>query len=400
VFVEDFGMFDLRAIQQALQDQQLDAWLLYDFRGLNVLARRVVTLPADAMLSRRWFYNIPAQGEPRKLIHRIEPHALDVAPGAGETYLRWQELEAGVGRLVAGRRRIAMEYVPRNANPYVSRVDAGTIELVRSFGVEVVPSGDLIQMFEACWDDEQWQMHLEAAKHTRSAYDVAFGFIADRVRTNGSVRETEVQRCILDHFAAHKLVADHAPICAVGPHSGDPHYEPGPNSDAPIRSGDFVLIDLWAKLDQPRAVYSDLTKTGFVGKDVPPRYSDIFRIVARARDAAIERVRTAFKTKEALQGWQVDQAARDVIEQAGYGAAFCHRTGHSIGQETHGNGANMDNLETHETRRVLPRTCFSIEPGIYLPDFGVRSEVNVFIDRQGQVHVTGGEPQQAIVPVV
>jgi Xaa-Pro aminopeptidase len=393
-------VFDLRAIQQALQDQQLDGWLLYDFRGLNVLARRVVALPPDAMLSRRWFYFIPAQGEPQKLVHRIEPHALDVVPGPAQTYLRWQELEAGVAALVAGKRRIAMEYVPRNANPYVSRVDAGTIELVRANGVEIVPSGDLIQMFEACWDDEQWQMHLEAAKHTRSAYDVAFSFIGDRVRKNGSVRETEVQRCILDHFAAHKLVADHPPICAVGPHSGDPHYEPGPNSDAPISPGDFVLIDLWAKLDKPRSVYSDLTWTCFVGKDVPPKYEEVFRIVARARDAAIDRVRSAFKNKEALQGWQVDQAARDVIDKAGYGAAFCHRTGHSIGQETHGNGANMDNLETHETRRVLPRTCFSVEPGIYLPEFGVRSEVNVFVDAGEQVHVTGGEPQQAIVPIV
>jgi Xaa-Pro aminopeptidase len=393
-------MFDLRAIQQALQDQQLDGWLLYDFRGLNVLARRVVALPADAMLSRRWFYFIPAQGEPRKLVHRIEPHALDVVPGPAQTYLRWQELEAGVAALVAGKRRVAMEYVPRNANPYVSRVDAGTVELVRASGVEIVPSGDLIQMFEACWDDEQWQMHLEAAKHTSSAYDVAFAFIADRVRKNGSVRETEVQRCILDHFAAHKVVTDHPPICAVGPHSGDPHYEPGPNSDGPIRGGDFVLIDLWAKVDRPRAVYSDLTWTCFVGKDVPSRYQEIFQIVARARDAAISRVQTAFKDKEPLQGWQVDQAARDVIDQAGYGAAFCHRTGHSIGQETHGNGANMDNLETHETRRVLPRTCFSIEPGIYLPEFGVRSEVNVFIDAGGQVHVTGGEPQRAIVSIV
>jgi Xaa-Pro aminopeptidase len=397
-------MFDLRAIQQALQDQQLDGWLLYDFRGLNVLARRIVALPEDSMLTRRWFYFIPARGEPHKLVHRIEPHALDVVPGPARTYLRWQELEAEVAALLAGKRgqgerRVAMEYVPRNANPYVSRVDAGTVELVRSCGVEIVPSGDLIQLFEACWDDEQWEMHLEAAKHTHSAYDVAFHFIADRVRKNGSVRETEVQHCIMEHFANHKLVTDHPPICAVGPHSGDPHYAPGPDSDAPIHPGDFVLIDLWAKLDRPRAVYSDLTWTCFVGKDVPPRYTEIFAIVARARDAAIDRVRAAFKNKEVLQGWQVDQAARDVIEQAGYGAAFCHRTGHSIGQETHGNGANMDNLETHDTRRVLPRTCFSVEPGIYLPEFGVRSEVNVFVDAGGGVHVTGGEPQKAIVPV-
>jgi len=393
-------MFDLPAVQAALRNLGFDGWLLYDFRGLNVLARRVVGLPESQMLSRRWFYFVPADGEPRKLVHRIEPHALDHLPGPARPYLRWQELEAGVGQLVQGSRRVAMEYVPRNANPYVSRVDAGTVELVRSFGAEVVPSGDLVQLFEACWDDEQWAMHLEAAKHTRSAYDAAFAFIVDRVRANGVVHELEVQKRILDHFAAHKLVCDHPPIVAVGPHSGDPHYEPRPGPEGNIREGDFVLIDLWAKLDRPRAVYSDLTWTAFVGKQVPAKYEQVFQIVARARDAAIDRVRSAFAGKEPLQGWQVDQAARDVIDQAGHGQYFCHRTGHSIGQETHGNGANMDNLETHEERRVLPRTCFSDEPGIYLPEFGVRSEVNVFVDRDGKVHVTGGAPQTAVVPLL
>ncbi|HVS39905.1 MAG TPA: M24 family metallopeptidase [Gemmataceae bacterium] len=404
------GLPQLSAIQSAIQQLGFDGWLLYDFRGLNVLARRVLGLPTDAMLSRRWFYFVPAQGEPRKLLHRIEPHALDHLPGAARSYLRWQELEAGVATLLGhglqtmpqqAARRVAMEYVPRNANPYVSRVDAGTIELVRSNGVEVVPSGDLVQLFEACWDEEQWAMHLEAAKHTNTAYDAAFGFIAERVRRNGAVRETEVQQRILDHFKQHSLFTDHPPIVGVGPHSGDPHYEPaaGPH-DTAMKEGDFVLIDLWAKLDRPRAVYSDLTRVGFIGKEVPAKYEEIFRIVARARDAAIDRVRTAYAKGEPLQGWQVDRAAREVIEKAGYGEAFCHRTGHSIGQETHGNGANMDDLETHEERRVLPRTCFSIEPGIYLPEFGVRSEVNVYIDKDRKVHVTGGEVQTAVYPIL
>jgi Xaa-Pro dipeptidase len=392
--------FDLPAVQSAIRQFGFDAWLLYDFRGLNILARRVIGLPEDGMLSRRWFYFIPADGEPRKLVHRIEPHALDTLPGCAQSYLRWQELEAGVAALVKGACRVAMEYVPRNANPYVSRVDAGTIELVRSFGIEVVPSGDLVQMFESCWDDEQWEMHLEAARHTRSAFDKAFAFIGAQVRLKGLVRETEVQRHILDHFAAQALTTDHPPIVAVGPHSGDPHYSPGPESDAPIRAGDFVLVDLWAKLDRPRAVYSDLTRTAFVGAEVPKRYQEVFRIVAAARDAGIAKVRKAFEEGRPLQGWEVDEATRAVIEQAGYGMAFCHRTGHSIGQETHGNGANMDNLETHDERRVLARTCFSIEPGIYLPEFGVRSEVNVYIDKHGKVHVTGGDPQTTITPIV
>src|SRR5438874_212491 len=393
-------MFDLSAVQNAIASLSLDGWLLYDFRGLNMLARRIIGLSDESMLSRRWFYFVPAKGEPCKLVHKIEPHALDELPGQAQTYLRWQELEAGVKSLVVGFKRVAMEYVPRNANPYVSRVDAGTVELVRSFGVEVLPSGDLVQMFEACWDDEQWAMHLEAAQHTRSAYDVAFGFIADRVRRQGSVRETEVQQCIMDHFQKHRLVPDHPPICAVGPHSGDPHYSPGRQSDGTIKEGEFVLIDLWAKLDRPRSVYSDLTWTGFVGKEVPDQYTKIFKIVARARDAAIAKVQEGFRARTPLQGWQVDQAARAVIDQAGYGQYFCHRTGHSIGQEVHGNGANMDSLETREERRVLPRTCFSIEPGIYLPEFGVRSEVNVYVDAKGTVHVTGGEPQTSVTALL
>jgi Xaa-Pro aminopeptidase len=392
-------MFDLAAVQGAIRQFGLDGWLLYDFRGLNILARRVVGLSDAQMLSRRWFYLVPAEGEPRKLVHRIEPHALDHVPGTAQQYLRWQELETGVGNLLRGVRRVAMEYVPRNANPYVSRVDAGTIELVRAQGAEVVPSGDLVQRFEACWDDEQWAMHQEAARHTRSAFDAAFAFIGERIGRAGSVRETEVQQRILDHFKAHNLIADHAPICAVGPHSGDPHYSPEPGHDGVIRKGDFVLIDLWGKLDRPRSVYSDLTWTAFVGEEVPARYTEIFRIVAAARDAAIERVRSAFQAQRVLQGWEVDQAARDVIDRAGHGAAFCHRTGHSIGQETHGNGANMDNLETREERRVQPRTCFSVEPGIYLPEFGVRSEVNVFVDAASTVHVTGGTPQTEIVRI-
>jgi len=393
-------MFDLAAVQRAIQDLGLDGWLLYDFRGLNVLARRVIGLDDRTMLSRRWFCFVPARGEPRKLVHRIEPHALDAVPGTAQSYLRWQELEASVGALVQGAKRVAMEYVPRNANPYVSRVDAGTIELVRSFGVEVVPSGDLVQLFEACWDDEQWAMHQEAARHTESAFRVAFAFIAQTVRQAGGVRETQVQKRIMDHFAEHHLITDHPPICAVGPHSGDPHYSPGPETDAMIRQGDFVLIDLWAKVDRPRSVYSDLTWTGFVGDKVPPRYGTIFQIVASGRDAAIRRVQDAFRQRTPLPGWQVDRAARDVIEQAGHGPAFCHRTGHSIGQETHGNGANMDDLETHDERRVLPRTCFSIEPGIYLPEFGVRSEVNVYIGADSTVHVTGGRPQAEVVPIL
>lgn len=393
-------MFDLPAVQKAIQSQGLDGWLLYDFRGSNVLAQRVVGLD-EKKLSRRWFYFVPAAGEPRKLAHAIEPASLDALPGAQKTiYRRWQELEAGVGKLLSGVRRIAMEYSPRNGNPYIGRVDAGTIELVRSLGVEVVSSGDLVQQFEATWDDEQEASHFAAAKVTDAAYGVAWNFIADCVNAGKAVTELDVQKRIMDHFAANKCTTYSPPIVGVGPHSGDPHYEPTSVTNTPIRSGDFVLVDLWAKLDKPRAVYSDLTRVGYVGREVPEKYVKIFNIVAAARDAGINCVRKAFAAKRPLTGAEVDDATRAVIDAAGYGDRFTHRTGHNIGQEVHGNGAHIDGLETRDDRRIMPRTCFSIEPGIYLPEFGVRSEVDVYIDKNGQVHVTGGEIQREIVRIV
>lgn len=393
-------MFPLNAIQQALRDLRIDGWLLYDFRSSNILAQRVLGMTPESAGTRRFFCLIPAEGKPRLLVHRIESNMLDHVDGVKTVYLRWQELEAGVGKLLAGLNRIAMEYSPRNANPYVSRVDAGTFELVRSFGVEVVSSGDLIQLFEAAWNDAQWQAHGDAEIHTVSAFDRAWKFIADEVRRAGTVSEKAVEQVILDHFAANNLTTYHPPIVAVGPNSGNPHYETGTGANTTIRENDFVLIDLWARLDTPDGVYSDLTRVGFVGSSVPPRYNDIFRIVAAARDAAIAAVQSAFAKGEPIAGWQVDRAARDVIEQAGFGDKFVHRTGHSIGRETHGNGANMDDLETHDDRRLLPRTCFSIEPGIYLEgEFGIRSEVNVFIDAEKKIHVTGGPVQTEVLPI-
>ena len=294
---------------------------------------------------------------------------------------------------------VAMEYSPNNGNPYVAKVDAGTVELVHPFGPKVVSSGDLIQLFEATWDDDQWRMHQQAVEITTSAYDMIWPFIASKTKNGGQTSECEVQAAILNHFETRGASTDHGPIVGVGPHSGDPHFEPDPAHDTPIKQGDFVLIDLWAKLNQPRSVYSDLTRVGFVGESVPSVYADIFAIVARARDAAIATVRDAFAQGRRLQGWEVDDSCRSVIEKAGYGANFVHRTGHNIGQETHGNGANMDNLETFEERLVLPRTCFSVEPGIYLPEFGVRSEINVFIDDTRHVHLTGGL-QTEVLPIL
>ncbi len=389
-------MFDLAAIQSALTEQQLDGWLLYDFRGLNVLAARVAR--TNPKLSRRWAYFIPAKGQPRKLAHVIEAASLDHLPGDDKTaYLKWQEFEAGIAHLLAGTRKVAMEYSPRNGNMYIGRVDAGTVELVRGCGVEPVSSGDLIQQFEAVWDDAQEAMHFEAATHTDAAYGVAWQFIAEQLRNQGFTTELDVQARIMRHFADNKLTTYSPPIVGEGPHSADPHFEPNAADNRRIAANSFVLIDLWAKMDKPRAVYSDLTRVGYVGESVPAKINEVFHVVAAARDAGIARVRRAFEKGEPLQGWEVDAATREVIEKAGYGKYFTHRTGHNIGQEVHGNGCHMDGLETREERRVMRRTCFSIEPGIYLPgEFGVRSEIDVFIDANGGVHVTGGPLQTEV----
>ena len=393
-------MLDPSPIQDALREFGIDGWLLYDFRGSNVLARRVLGLDDQPAGSRRWACLVPAEGEPRKLVHRIETGALDGVPGSTSVYLAWQEFEAGLKSLVDGLETVAMEYAARGGNPYVSRVDAGTVELVREAGVEIVSSGDLVQRFEATWTPDQWAMHKAAEQVTTAAFGVAWAAIATAVRERGSVEELEIRQVILDHFDANNLVTYHPPIVAVGPHAGNPHYETGTGDVTAIGEGDLVLIDQWGKLDQPNSVYSDLTRMGFVGSEVPERFAEVFGVVAAARDAAIALVTEAFAEDRLLEGWEVDQAAREVIDRAGYGEAYIHRTGHSIGQETHGNGANMDNLETHELRRVMRGTCFSIEPGIYLPEFGIRSEVNVFVDADGTVHVTGGPVQEAIVPVL
>lgn len=396
---ESETMFDLAAVQSAIREFGFDGWLLYDFRASNVLALRVLKIDENEAGSRRFFYFVPAEGEPQKLVHKIEASALDHLPGEKKVYLKWQELHEGIKHLLGKNKRIAMEYSPNNANPYVSRVDGGTIELIRSMGVEIDSSGNLIQYFEARWTDEQWQLHLEADRLNQAAFDLAWSFIAENVRAGNSIRETQVQDLVMDYYHTNKMTTYHPPIVGVGPNSGDPHYAPMKGSDAEIGADQFVLLDMWVKLDQPNGVYSDLTKVGFTGKEVPSRYEEIFQIVAAARDAGIAITQSAFQEGRPLQGWEVDQATRDVIDQANYGEYFIHRTGHNIGKETHGNGAHMDNLETKEERLVMPRTCFSIEPGIYLPEFGVRSEINVYIGENSEVHVTGGL-QTEVLPIL
>jgi Xaa-Pro dipeptidase len=382
-------------IQEALRREKLDGWLFFDHHLRDPLAYRVLGFSPASHVTRRWYYFIPAAGEPLGLVHRVESGRLDELPGEKIRYSSWTEQVDGLRRILGGARRVAMQYSPQCAIPYVAMVDAGTVELVRGLGVEVATSAELIQHFEARWTPEALESHLEAGRRVDQTRAEAFRMIGERTRNGGSVEELEVKRFILDGFKKHGMISDDGPIVGVNGNAANPHYEPQEGMTKPIRRGDFVLLDMWAKLDQPGAVYYDITWTGFCGAEPPEEIRKVFAIVRDARDRAIARVEQAVQAGETVRGFEVDDAARGYIASQGYGQYFTHRTGHSIGQDVHGNGANMDNLETHDERRIVPDTCFSIEPGIYLRDFGVRSEVNVFVGER-EARVTG-EIQRELV---
>jgi Xaa-Pro dipeptidase len=379
---------NLRAIQQALAAEGLDGWLFFDHHGRDPLAYRVLGLPAGRTVTRRWYYLIPATGEPLGLVHSIESSALDGLPGAVSKYSSWTAQVEGLGRLLAGRRRVAMQYSPDCAIPYVAMVDAGTVELVRKTGVEVVSSADLVQQFEARWTAANLERHLEAGRKVDLVRREAFEMVSAKLRAGATVTEFAVKAFIRDRFAAEGLVTDHGPIVGVNENSSDPHYEPQADSSREIRRDDWLLIDMWAKMNAPDGVYYDITWTGFCGSDPPAEMANVFGIVTGARDRAVRFIEEGVRAGRTLRGFEVDDAARGAIRDAGFADRFFHRTGHSIGAEVHGSGANMDNLETHDERRIIPWTCFSIEPGVYLPHFGVRSEVNVFVGDDG-ARVTG-----------
>src|SRR5579885_3104847 len=379
---------DIGKIQQELRAQKLDGWLFFDHHQRDPLAYRVLGLPVGRMATRRWYYFIPSSGEPAGLEHRVEQGMLGTLPGKKIPYSSWTEQITGLQKLLEGSRRVAMQYSPNCAIPYVAMVDAGTVELVRSLGVEVVSSAELIQVFEARWTPEALESHLEAGRRVDAVRAAAFALVRERTRNGAALSEFELQKFVRDSFAKAGLVTDHGPIVAVNANASNPHYEPTEEVSAPIRRGDFVLLDMWAKLERPGATYYDITWTGYCGDNPTEEMRNVFGVVTGARDAAIARVTDAITAGQELRGFQVDDAAREFIKSRGYAAYFTHRTGHSIGQEVHGNGANMDNLETHDERRVAPWSCFSIEPGVYLPEFGIRSEINLFVG-DDEARVTG-----------
>ena len=380
----------LLEMQKALREAKIDGWLFYDHHHRDPLAYRILGLDPASFVSRRWFYLVPAYGQPRKLVHRIEAGKLDQLPGSRQEYSSWQELEAGLAAMLGGANRVAMQYSPRNAIMYVSMVDAGTVELVRALGKEVVSSADLVSQFEAVLTEQQIETHLEAGRRLDTVLEGTWRRIGEVTRDGNATDEFATVQVMRQGMAAEGLWTDHGPNVSCGPNSADSHYDPTADSSRLIKAGDFVLIDCWAKLaDDPEAVWYDITWTGVVGREPTDRERMIFSLVRDARDAAVAVVEAAYLEDRPIAGWEADDAARAVIRRSGFAPQFTHRTGHNIAVSLHGNGAHLDNLETHDERLLLPNTCFSVEPGLYFPgEFGIRSEVNM-ITRPGKAIVTG-----------
>jgi len=392
---------EIAEISAALAEASLDGWLFYDFRMSDPLAYRILGIPEKGITSRRWFFFIPALGEPCAIVSAVEAHRLDaLAPARRIVYRSESEMIAALAGLLKGLRRIAMNYSPECAIPYVSRVDAGTVELVRSMGVEVVTAADLIQRFEAVLTPAQLGGHRRAAAALRDIVNETFAEVGRRVREGLPCTEFTIQNFVLERIAAHGLHTDEAPIVAINANAANPHFSPLEERDAPIGRGDLVLIDLFAKERDPDSIYGDLTWMGFVGENVPEAQARVFRIVADARDAAVALIQSRVREGRPVSGEEADRAARAIIEAAGFGDEFVHRTGHSIGREVHGTGCNLDSLETRDHRMLIDRTCFSVEPGIYLPGkFGVRSELDMTIE-DGRAEVSAAPAQHEIIPIL
>jgi Xaa-Pro aminopeptidase len=379
---------NLKAIQQELRKANLDGWLFYDFHNRDPLAYKILSLE-NKHTTRRWFYFIPAKGEPKKLVSAVESTKLDSLPGKKFIYLPYEEQHKLLKKILGSAKKIAMQYSPKNNIPYVSLVDAGTIELIKSFGVKVVSSADLISIFEALIDDRGYQLHKEAQRDIDEIRKLAFRRIREAVNSGEKLTEYDLQQFIMNKFREKNLYTNAEPIVGINDHPADPHFEPKPDGYY-FKEGDTVLIDLWAKKNVEGGIYYDITWVGYVGQNPPEKYVRIFEVAKNARDAAIKFIQDNLSKKKKIYGWQVDDVCRNVIKKAGFGKYFIHRTGHSIGEETHGNGPNIDNLETKDERELMPGCLFSIEPGIYIPgEMAVRTEVNVFIHKDYTAEVTG-----------
>jgi Xaa-Pro dipeptidase len=392
-------VFDLNSIQKALSEYKMDGWLFYDFHGNDPIGKTVLKMSLEEIQTRRWYYYVPAMGVPIKLVHSIERTVLDHLPGKKQVYLGYKEMENKLAKIFKKGDKIAVQYSPKNAIPYISRMDAGTFELLKSFHIRLKTSADLVQQFEARWSQSQLNSHMNAAKHLHQIVKDTFTMIYDKITKHEEITEYIAQEFMVKRMSESMLQFDHPPIVAADVNSGNPHYMPTNIRSAPIYPKSLIQLDIWAKEKSEHAVYADISWVGYVGESIPEEYSKIFNVIMEARDQAINFVDSSIKSGIKIGGWQVDDTARAVIRDAGYGSYFIHRTGHSIGREVHANGVNIDNLETKDERMIISNTCFSIEPGIYFSEYGMRTEVDVYVDNDG-AHIYSQPIQKEIVPIL
>jgi Xaa-Pro dipeptidase len=389
---------DLQAIQFALREAGYDGWLFFDFHNRDPISARILKIDPKRFTSRRWFYFIPANGEPQRLVHKIEPWKLDHLPGKKNIYLPWTQLHQLLKEILGNAKKVAMQYSPKNAIPSISVADAGTVDLVRSFGIDVVSSADLVSKFESHLTDKDLDSHIRAGALMQEIKDMTFVEIAKRIKAGEKPREVEIQHYMHKLMEERNLICEDGPIVAINEHAADPHFEPTEENSFEMKEGDLVLLDLWAKLKEPGSIYYDITWMGFIGTSIPDNINKYFQIIAKARDTAHEFIKDRFEKNEPTHGWEVDFFCRKEVIDAGYGEYFSHRTGHNIGEEVHGSGVNMDNLETKDERIIIPGTCFSIEPGLYMLEkkLGFRTEIDVYITEDGKAEVAGPIQQEVI----
>ncbi len=394
-------MIDYEAIQDALSVLDLDGWLFYDFHQRDNIAEKILCLDKNKIFTRRWYYFIPLKGEPHKLVHSIEPYNLDHLPGEKHKYLSWGSLRDSLKSILTGSKKIAMQYSEKNMIPYICIVDAGTMDLIRSFDINVVSSGELVSIFESHLTDENIQSHINACEIIYAAKDIAFSETGRNIRNNEQFTEFDIQQLMVDFLKTKNMTWDLGPIVSVNEHNADPHFMPTKGNAFPIKKDDTMMIDVWAKENKQGSIYADITWMGFLGDSIPSRLENIFSITCKARNKAVNLINSRFENDDPVFGYEVDDACRSIINETGFGENFFHRTGHNIGEEVHGPGVHMDNLETMDDRRIIKGSCFSIEPGIYLPDEknGFRTEIDVIITNEGSVKIAG-EMQQYILALL
>ncbi len=375
--------FNLNAIQKSLLELKIDGWLFYDFMGSDSIGRSILGISSKEKNNRGWYYYIPYQGAPSKLVHGIESKIFDHLPGKKEVYIDRREMIEKLHSLFKAGQKIALQYSPYNAIPTISKIDAGTFELLKSFKLNLISSGDLIQQFDACLSKIQLNTHINVSKELDEVLKKALQYIKHKVQKHQEITELSLQKFLKKQIKAHGLVTDMEPVVATGDNTANPHYSTGETNNSPIHVRRLVQLTFCAKEKKDDAVYSSISWVAYIGDEVPPEYQNNFKIVKNCRDKMMEFIDQSLKRKKKIRGWEVDDFTRKYVEKEGLIGNFLHRSGHSLGISCYAHAVNLDNLETKDDRQIIPGLCLSISPGVYFADYGMKTEINIHTDSKG-----------------